>query len=109
MTEQKDLAEAVEEAIKKSPKKDVGLFLKLLGIAVVIIATGIGGSLMVRGSVQFKTAPKKLPEIHKPKLLENNSVIQEFKVPEGMEGKVKIETSNDGVIKKGVEIESKEK
>lgn len=51
--DKKDLSDVVEEAVKRAPKKDVGLFLKMVGIAIFIIAVGIAISFIKFGKVSF--------------------------------------------------------
>ena len=49
------IADMVEEAVKKAPARDVGLFLKMIGVAVFLIALGIAISFVMRGTVSFST------------------------------------------------------
>jgi len=43
-----EVGEALEEAIEKAPRKDVGIFLKLIAVAILILSIGYALSLVLK-------------------------------------------------------------
>jgi len=44
-----EAAEVIEHAIDQAPKKDVGFFLKVIAIAILVVAIGYAISLIFEG------------------------------------------------------------
>ena len=45
------VAEVVEEIVEKTPSKDLGLFVKMIGVAFFIVALGMAISFVTRGMI----------------------------------------------------------
>ena len=77
------VAGVVDNAVNKASPKDVGFFLKMIGVAVLIIALGVAASFALRGSVS-------VGPLHKDIGAQGNSNIieQETTVPDGFKGKI---------------------
>lgn len=53
----------VDDAVKKANPKDVGFFLKVISISVLIVALGVGISFIIRGSVNVSAEAKTKAEM----------------------------------------------
>jgi hypothetical protein len=61
LTDKRDAAEVIEAVVAAAPKKDVGIFLKMVGVAIFLVGLGIAISVIMRGTVSLESAKDKKP------------------------------------------------
>jgi len=66
------IAEAIEDVVEKAPKKDIGFLVRVIAVAIFIVAVGIAVMLVLRGQFSYTRENTKVNKKIEEKKIESS-------------------------------------